>query len=56
MEHKDLHSERAQEKARSRLEDEHALREGKALSELRDENAHFARLKVRLVREQSRLF
>ena len=52
---KSLFDERAREKARSRQDDERAKREGKPPSELRNENAHFARLRVRLVREKSKI-
>lgn len=52
---KSLFDERAREKARSRQDDERALREGKSPVDLRNENAHFARLRVRLVREKSPL-
>jgi hypothetical protein len=50
---KSAFEEYAQAKERSRQEDERALLEGKAPAELRIENAHFARLRVRRVREKS---
>lgn len=49
-------NDRAEEKARSRAEDQRALQNGKPPEELRDENAHFAKLRVRHVRDHSRLF
>ncbi len=46
-------SDRAREKAESRVADERALREGeKSPQQLREENAHFARLNVRYVRSR----
>ena len=47
---KNQFAERAREKAESRRIDEQALRDGKSPDELRQENAHFARLNVSYVR------
>lgn len=52
---KGLFAQRAEEKATSRAADEAALKSGeKTPEQLRDENAHFARLKVTHIRDRQR--